>query len=290
VRVKQEQRLSTSGAEGNGVGGSCGRWRTLSPRRRRNFGPASRSACGIFGVFPGWTSCFNLARLSIDDTNRRQQPKIWEDCHEKTTFARARKWGPSWRRPPARWRSPIRRSGSPSWCRSRPAASPTASPASSPTSSRSLWKQQVIVENRPGIPGTTAVAKSTTDGYTLMLTSNGHTIAGAITKSLQYDPVKDFAGVTQVASVARWSRSCRPTCPVKTLKDFVDPRQAEARHAQLLVRPASPARRSCLPRSSASRPISTSSTCRSAARRRPSRRSCAATSRCISRRSRLRKT
>src|SRR5262245_5014632 len=45
-----------------------------------------------------------------------------------------------------------------------------------------MWKQQVIVENRPGIPGTTAVAKAAPDGYTLMLTSNGHTIAGAISK------------------------------------------------------------------------------------------------------------
>jgi tripartite-type tricarboxylate transporter receptor subunit TctC len=84
-----------------------------------------------------------------------------------------------------------------------------------------LWKQQVIVENRPGIPGTTAVAKAAPDGYTLMLTSNGHTIAGAITKSLQYDPVKDFAGVTQVASVPLVA-IVPPDLPVKTLKDFVE--------------------------------------------------------------------
>src|SRR5690349_21186751 len=44
-----------------------------------------------------------------------------------------------------------------------------------------MWKQQVIVENKPGLPGTASVAKSAPDGYTLMLTSNGHTIAGAIT-------------------------------------------------------------------------------------------------------------
>src|SRR3954470_15089606 len=50
-----------------------------------------------------------------------------------------------------------------------------------------IWNQQVIVENRPGIPGTTGVARATPDGYTLMLTSNGHTIAGAIAKGLQYD-------------------------------------------------------------------------------------------------------
>lgn len=64
-----------------------------------------------------------------------------------------------------------------------------------------IWKQQVVIENRPGLPGTTAVAKSPPDGYTLMLTSNGHTIAGAINKNIQFDPVKDFAGITRVASV-----------------------------------------------------------------------------------------
>src|SRR5215813_14111550 len=58
-----------------------------------------------------------------------------------------------------------------------------------------MWKQQVIIENKPGLPGTTAVAKSPPDGYTLMLTSNGHTISGAINKNIQFDPVKDFAGV-----------------------------------------------------------------------------------------------
>jgi tripartite-type tricarboxylate transporter receptor subunit TctC len=84
-----------------------------------------------------------------------------------------------------------------------------------------MWKQQVIVENRPGIPGTTAVAKSAPDGYTLMLTSNGHTIARAITKSLQYDPVKDFAGVSQVASVPLVA-IVPPDLPTKTLKDFID--------------------------------------------------------------------
>ena len=38
-----------------------------------------------------------------------------------------------------------------------------------------MWKQQVIVENRPGLAGTAGVAKAAPDGYTLMLTSNGHT-------------------------------------------------------------------------------------------------------------------
>jgi tripartite-type tricarboxylate transporter receptor subunit TctC len=83
-----------------------------------------------------------------------------------------------------------------------------------------VWKQQVIVENRPGLPGTTGVAKSPPDGYTLMLTSNGHTIAGAINKNIQFDPVKDFAGVTRVASVPLVA-IVPPEFPAKTLKDFI---------------------------------------------------------------------
>ncbi len=83
-----------------------------------------------------------------------------------------------------------------------------------------LWKQQVIVENRPGLPGTTGVAKAQPDGYTLMLTSNGHTIAGVINKNIQFDPVKDFAGVSKVASVPMVA-VVPPDLPVKSLNDFI---------------------------------------------------------------------
>jgi tripartite-type tricarboxylate transporter receptor subunit TctC len=82
------------------------------------------------------------------------------------------------------------------------------------------WKQQVIVENRPGIAGTTSVANSQADGYTLMLTSNGHTVAGVLNKALQFDPVKDFSGITPVASVPL-VLIVNPELPVKDLKDFI---------------------------------------------------------------------
>jgi tripartite-type tricarboxylate transporter receptor subunit TctC len=83
-----------------------------------------------------------------------------------------------------------------------------------------MWKQSVVVENRPGLPGTTAVAKSARDGYTLMLTSNGHTIASVINKGVQFDPVKDFAGVTVIASVPLVA-IVPNDFPAKTLKEFV---------------------------------------------------------------------
>src|SRR5215211_4561508 len=56
------------------------------------------------------------------------------------------------------------------------------------------WKQNVVVENRPGIAGTAGVAKAPADGTTIMLTSNGHTVIKAINPNVTFDPVKDFAG------------------------------------------------------------------------------------------------
>jgi tripartite-type tricarboxylate transporter receptor subunit TctC len=82
------------------------------------------------------------------------------------------------------------------------------------------WSQQLIVENRPGIPGTASVAKAASDGHTLMLTSNGHTVAAVLNKSVPFDPVRDFAGVTQVASVPL-VLIAPPDLPVKTLKELI---------------------------------------------------------------------
>jgi tripartite-type tricarboxylate transporter receptor subunit TctC len=83
-----------------------------------------------------------------------------------------------------------------------------------------MWKQTVIVENKPGLPGTASVARSAPDGHTLMLTSNGHTIAAMINKSVTFDPVKDFAGVTVIASVPLVA-IVPADLPAKTLKEFI---------------------------------------------------------------------
>lgn len=82
------------------------------------------------------------------------------------------------------------------------------------------WKQQVIVENRPGIAGTASVAKSAPDGATLMLTSNGHTIGAVVNKNLPYDPAKDFVGITEVATVPQ-ALIVPPDLPVNNVAEFV---------------------------------------------------------------------
>ena len=84
-----------------------------------------------------------------------------------------------------------------------------------------MWKQSVVVENRPGLPGTTSVAKADKDGYTLMLTSNGHVIARTINKNASFDPVADFAGITRVVEVP-FIMMVTPSLPAKTLQEFVD--------------------------------------------------------------------
>jgi len=87
------------------------------------------------------------------------------------------------------------------------------------------WKQQVIVENRPGVAGTAAVAKSPGDGLTLMLTSNGHTIIGAINRSLTFDPVADFSAVSMVASMPS-ILTVPPDAPTKSLTELISAAKA----------------------------------------------------------------
>jgi tripartite-type tricarboxylate transporter receptor subunit TctC len=83
-----------------------------------------------------------------------------------------------------------------------------------------LWKQHVIVENRPGIAGTAGVAKAAPDGYTLMLTSSGHPVANVISPSAPFDPVKDFAGITQVSAISA-SLVVPPDLPANNLQEFI---------------------------------------------------------------------
>jgi tripartite-type tricarboxylate transporter receptor subunit TctC len=83
------------------------------------------------------------------------------------------------------------------------------------------WKQQVIVENRPGLAGTSSVAKGAADGYTLMLTSNGHTVIGHLNKNLAFDPLKDFVGVSMVA-ITPLIMVVPPDSPAKSVKELIE--------------------------------------------------------------------
>jgi tripartite-type tricarboxylate transporter receptor subunit TctC len=92
--------------------------------------------------------------------------------------------------------------------------------------------QQVIVDNRAGatgIIGTTFVAKSPPDGYTLMLISAGHTIIGNFQK-LPFHPIDDFTPVTQVSS-SPFVLVVHPSLPVRSVSGLIQ--LAKTRPGQL---------------------------------------------------------
>ncbi|RZL85678.1 MAG: tripartite tricarboxylate transporter substrate binding protein, partial [Variovorax sp.] len=62
----------------------------------------------------------------------------------------------------------------------------------------------VIIDNKPGAGGTLGaaqVAKAAPDGYTLLVHSAGHLVNASIYPNLSYDTIKDFAGVTPLATL-----------------------------------------------------------------------------------------
>ena len=84
--------------------------------------------------------------------------------------------------------------------------------------------QQVLVENRPGAGGTTGsgqVAKSSPDGYTLLLGSSGTvTNAPAVYKNISYDPVKDLTAIGPIQTTPMVLTVALKT-PVQSYSEFL---------------------------------------------------------------------
>jgi tripartite-type tricarboxylate transporter receptor subunit TctC len=83
--------------------------------------------------------------------------------------------------------------------------------------------QPVVIENRGGAGGNVgaeAAARSAPDGYTIVLVAPSLAISPSLYKKLGYDPVKDFAPVSLVATVPNVMVT-NPSIPVKTLAQFI---------------------------------------------------------------------
>ncbi len=86
-----------------------------------------------------------------------------------------------------------------------------------------IMGQQVIVENRPGasaILGTKYVKSTAPDGYTLLAMSNTYTRVPAIVADAGYDPIKDFAAVSQTCDIPM-VLTVNPALPVKNIKELI---------------------------------------------------------------------
>jgi len=85
------------------------------------------------------------------------------------------------------------------------------------------WGMPVLIDNVTGAAGSIAadrVAKAAPDGYTLALVSEAQIVINPNLYKLAYDPVKDFAPVSQVA-VSPYLLVVHNAVPAKSVKDLV---------------------------------------------------------------------
>ena len=83
--------------------------------------------------------------------------------------------------------------------------------------------QQVIIENKPGAGatiGSDAVAKSSPDGYTLLLASQTNAISASLYAKLPFNPIDDFAPISLLGREPG-VLVVHPSLPVKTVQELI---------------------------------------------------------------------
>jgi tripartite-type tricarboxylate transporter receptor subunit TctC len=86
------------------------------------------------------------------------------------------------------------------------------------------WGHPLVVDNRGGAAGTVGtdiVVRATPDGYTLLLGASGPlAIAPTLYSRLPYDPLRDLAPVTLLAT-SSFVLAVHPSVPAHSLKEFI---------------------------------------------------------------------
>ena len=83
--------------------------------------------------------------------------------------------------------------------------------------------QRMYVENRPGANSTIGlanVARSAPDGYTFVMVAQSALVAAKMMRDPPYDPVRDFAGVSLIATLHQ-ALVVHPSLPVKSVKELI---------------------------------------------------------------------
>ena len=85
------------------------------------------------------------------------------------------------------------------------------------------WGQQVVVDNRPGagqMIGIELAARAAPDGYTLVMTATPLALNTVFYKKVPYDPVRDFAPISQIAAMANLVVA-HPALPARNARDLI---------------------------------------------------------------------
>jgi tripartite-type tricarboxylate transporter receptor subunit TctC len=85
------------------------------------------------------------------------------------------------------------------------------------------WNQQVVIDNRPGaggLIGGTVVAHANPDGYTIALIGQPHLTVTLLSKDPPWDPLKDFAHIGLVATMANVV-TAGPGLPVNSVSELI---------------------------------------------------------------------
>ncbi len=93
-----------------------------------------------------------------------------------------------------------------------------------------LLGQQVVIDNRGGAGGNIAAevaARADPNGYTLLQGNLAHTISRTLYRKLNYDFVKDFSPVTQLASIP-FILLVTPSLPVNSVPELISLAKSKA--------------------------------------------------------------
>jgi tripartite-type tricarboxylate transporter receptor subunit TctC len=85
------------------------------------------------------------------------------------------------------------------------------------------WKQQIIVDPRPGagtVIGTDHVAKSAPDGHTLLLTSNQYAYTPVVYAKLPYDAYTDLLPIT-IITISPQAIVAHPSLPARNVNELI---------------------------------------------------------------------